>query len=225
MPDARALLAAWAALAVDIETHPGEDDRIFKLGMARSDRADHLNLAIAKPPAASVTAQVDALTTGARLLVGHNLRAHDLPQLLRQLPGLRCLDLPRVDTLEWSALAFPTNPYHRLVKGYKLLSDTRNDPLADARLTLTLLADEIDAFIAMHASDPAWVALLHFLLAHDAPLARCLRAVRGSAAPERATAGNLAARCFAAKCCATRLARLVDEEQIDQLVAFLITLQ
>ena len=64
VPDARALLAAWAALAVDIETHPGEDDRIFKLGMARSDRADHLNLAIAKPPAASVTAQVDALTTG-----------------------------------------------------------------------------------------------------------------------------------------------------------------
>ena len=26
--------------------------------------------------------------------------------------------------------------------------DTRNDPLADARLTLTLLAEEIDAFIA-----------------------------------------------------------------------------
>ena len=210
--DSRALLAAWAALAIDIETHPGEDNRIFKLGIARSDSNGHLSLAIAKPPAATVATQVDLLAATAQVLVGHNLRRHDLPQLRRQFPRLACLELPVIDTLEWSALAFPTNPYHRLVKGYKLVSDTRNDPLADARITLGLLAEEIDAFAAMHAADPDWVALLHFLVAHDAPLARCLSAVRDSAAPERARAGDLAARCFAAKCCAIRLARLIDED-------------
>ena len=210
--DAPALLAEWAALSIDIETHPADGERIFKIGIARSDSNDHLSLAIAKPPAATVTVQVDALTTGARLLVGHNLRRHDLPQLRRQFPGLACLELPVIDTLEWSALAFPTNPYHRLVKGYKLLSDTRNDPLADARITLSLLAEEIDAFAAMHAADPGWLALLQFLLAHDPPLAQCLRAVRDCAAPQRATASTLAARCFAGKCCATRLRQLVDED-------------
>ena len=55
-------------------------------------------------------------------------------------PDWPCLDLPILDTLELSAIAFPSNPYHRLVKGYKLLSDSRNDPVKDARLTLDLLA-------------------------------------------------------------------------------------
>lgn len=211
--DSRRLLADWAALSIDTETDPADNKRIFKVGAARSDSdSRHLKLAVARLPAATVAAQLNAVAAGAHWLVGHNLRRHDLPLLRQQFPGLSCLDLPVIDTLEWSALAFPTNPYHRLVKGYKLLTDTRNDPLADARATLGLLAEEVDAFAAMHASDPDWLALLHFLVKHDAPLARCLSAVRGSVAPARAAAGQLAARCFDGRCCATRLRRLVDED-------------
>ncbi len=212
--EARCLLADWAALSIDIEVNPASDNRIFKIGAARSDSADHLSLGVGKDKAA-VARQVDALTTGARVLVGHNLRRHDVPELRRQFPELACLHLPLIDTLEWSALAFPTNPYHRLVKGYKLLSDTRNDPLKDARLTLDLLADEIEAFAGMQAKDPEWLALLHYLVAHDPPLDQCLLAVRDADAPERVEAARLATTLFAPRCCSTRLARMADHDFAD----------
>jgi ATP-dependent DNA helicase RecQ len=50
-------------------------------------------------------------------------------------------DKPVIDTLFLSPLAFPENPYHRLVKNYKLLRDSLNDPLADAKLALSLFLD------------------------------------------------------------------------------------
>jgi ATP-dependent DNA helicase RecQ len=214
-PDRRGLLAGWAALSVDVETNPADGDRIFKIGAARSDTAAQLSLTLGRQPGASVVDALDALAAGARVLVGHNLRRHDLPQLRRQFPKATCLDLPVIDTLEWSAMAFPTNPYHRLVKGYKLVSDTRNDPLKDARLALDLLGDEVDAYAAMQASDPAWLALLHFLVAHDGPLDRCLGAVRGASAPDHAAASRLALDRFAPTCCATRLARLAEQDLAD----------
>ena len=73
------------------------------------------------------------------------------------------------------------NPYHRLVKGYKLLSDSKNDPVKDARLALDLLHDEVVALAAMQDDDPNWMSLLHFLLRGDAPLKELLS--RGGAAP------------------------------------------
>lgn len=215
MTEPRRVVSEWAALALDIEVDPAHDNRIFKIGAVRSDTAEHLSLAVGKLDKAALVGQLDALSCAARVLVGHNLRRHDLPQLRRQYPGLACLDLPVIDTLEWSALAFPTNPYHRLVKGYKLLSDTRNDPLGDARITLDLLGDEVEAFAGMQAGDGDWLALLHFLVAHDAPLDRCLQAVRGAAAPERHVAARLAGARFAARCCATRLAQLADRDIAD----------
>ena len=51
-----------------------------------------------------------------------------------------------------SPLAFPRNPYHRLVKDYKLVRESLNDPVADARLAARLFVDEVAAFRAM---DPA----------------------------------------------------------------------
>ncbi|MBK9685833.1 MAG: hypothetical protein IPO59_22110 [Betaproteobacteria bacterium] len=98
------------------------------------------------------------------------------------------MNLPVIDTLELSAIAFPANPYHRLVKGYKLLSDSRNDPVKDARLTLDLLVEEVDALFEMQRADPDWVSLLHFLLRDEAPLAAALEAVRNASAPSMASA-------------------------------------
>lgn len=211
--DARAVLAEWAALSIDVETNPADHNRIFKLGAVRSDRANHLT--IGRQSAEVLVRQVDALTSGARVLVGHNLRRHDLPQLQRQFPRLACLRLAVIDTLEWSAMAFPANPYHRLVKGYKLLSDSRNDPLKDARITLDLLSDELQAFAAMHADDPAWISLLHHLVAHDAPLDRCFRTVRGAMAPDVLTAARTALSRFASLCCTRRLALVPEDLQTD----------
>lgn len=209
------LVRDLAALSIDIEADPARDNRIFKIGAVRSDSVQQIKLSVTEPDKADVARRVDAITAGARVVVGHNLRRHDLPELRRQFPGLACVNLPLIDTLEWSVLAFPTNPYHRLVKGYKLLSDTRNDPLKDARLALDLLGDEIDAFVGMHADDPDWLALLHFLVVHDLPLEQCLRFVRGKPAPACADAGSIATQRFASRCCASRLAQIAARDLSD----------
>ncbi len=77
-----------------------------------------------------------------RGLVGHNLLGFDIPWLLRNGADAHLADIPVIDTLFLSPLAFPANPYHRLVKDYKIVSDTVNNPVHDAELSLTLLADE-----------------------------------------------------------------------------------
>jgi len=111
----RQIIVGWSALAVDIETSPADGDRIFKIGAVRSDNDSVLSLPTGRVDSADVVRRVNAATTGARLLFGRDLRRHDVPQLRRQYPGLTCLDLPVLDTLELAAIAFPSNPYHRLV--------------------------------------------------------------------------------------------------------------
>jgi len=206
----RQIVAGWAALSVDIESNPADGDRIFKIGAIRSDNDTVVSLSTGRLEFADVVRRVNAASTGARLLVGHNLRRHDVLQLRRQYPGLTCLDLPILDTLELSAIAFPSNPYHRLVKGYKLVSGSRNDPVKDARLAIDLLTEEVEALSDMQRIDPHWVALLHFLLRDEPPLAHLLATIRSAAAPASDEATHLALSRFGPVCCSTRLSRFAD---------------
>ena len=208
----RQLLLDASAISIDIETNPADNNRIFKVGAVRSDTEAAVSVSTGRMSAEEVARRIDAAAAGARLLVGHNLRRHDLPELRRQYPRLTALDLPVIDTLELSAIAFPTNPYHRLVKGYKLLSDSRNDPVKDARLALALLHDEIVALAAMQEDDPEWMSLLHFLLRGDAPLDRLLTRIRSTLAPAATEAAQLAGRRFQSICCDTRLGRFADAD-------------
>ena len=90
----------------------------------------------------TVLRQLDTFLKDAQYLLGHNLLAHDL-ELCRQVDAsLEFLQKPAIDTLLLSPLAFPENPYHRLVKDYKLVRDSINDPLADAKIALALFAEQ-----------------------------------------------------------------------------------
>ena len=92
---------------------------------------------------AAALAKLDDFAAGASFVLGHNLIAFDLPHLRAAKPGLRLLTLPAVDTLRLSALAFPRNPYHSLVKHYQdggLKRGRVNDPELDSRLALELFA-------------------------------------------------------------------------------------
>ena len=102
--------------------------------------------------AASAVEELDAfvLRSGAAFVTGHNLLQHDWRVVRATAPQARLLSLPVIDTLLLSPLAFPENPYHRLVKDYKLVRDAVNDPVADARLAQQLFKDECAA-LARHA--------------------------------------------------------------------------
>jgi ATP-dependent DNA helicase RecQ len=98
---------------------------------------------------AKALAELDAFAAGADFILGHNLLGHDLPVLEALAPGLNLLRKPVVDTLYLSPLAFPENPYHRLVKDYKLVRDSINDPIADARLAASVFCDQWESFASL----------------------------------------------------------------------------
>ncbi len=208
----REWLSWLRAVCIDVESNPQRANQVFRLAAMRSDSEATLDLDTLRHDTDEVCRCVDGLSTGARIVVGHNLRRHDLPLLASQHPGLQCLKLPLIDTLELSALAFPRNPYHRLVKGYKLLAEARNEPLQDARLALNLLLDEIQAFKALLTADPGWCGVLHRLLRHEPALDELFARIRDSAAPGPDEAQQFVLAAFSERCCSTRLQRLATDD-------------
>lgn len=205
---ARRIAAEGRLVSIDVEAHPEKGDQIFAIGAVRSDSADAFNSACSPARAASVAASLNSFGREGRVLLGHNLRRHDGPLLRDQLPQLECLHWPVLDTLELSALAFPRNPYHRLVKGYKLLTDERNNPTKDARVALHVFEEAVEALLETAGQEPWWLALMHFLLRDDEGMATLLSQVREETAPTGEVAGRIVASRFADRCCITRLSEL-----------------
>ena len=101
----------------------------------------------------------------AEYICGHNIIAHDIPILTKTL-GSDCFENKKIiDTLLWSPILFSNNPYHKLVKGYKIVNDSEyNNPLSDCKLTKQLLLDEFNAFQALESNIQQIIASL---LAHS----------------------------------------------------------
>ncbi len=106
--------------------------------------------------------RLDNFAKGADFILGHNLIGHDLPILRATQSSLAILEKPVIDTLFLSPLAFPRNPYHHLVKDYKLVRDAINDPVADSRLALALFHQQYQAFKSMAEEDPDLIRLYHY---------------------------------------------------------------
>ncbi len=147
-------------LSIDLE---GKEN-IGAIGAIRTDGSTAFTWRGRSDGLRAALATLDKFAEGARYLVGHNIIEHDLELLARHAPNLKLLDLPAIDTLYLSPLAFPENPYHGLVKQYQEPALARvqvNNPLLDAELTLELLADVADA---LRSTDTdlllAWHALL-----------------------------------------------------------------
>jgi len=116
-------------LLLDLETGPNGEIR--KIGALRGGREF---LRQGRLDEGTALAELERFAGDAELVLGHNLLGHDLHTLRAHQPALDLLNRPVVDTLFLSPLAFPENPYHRLVKDYKLVRDTVSDPVADCRL-------------------------------------------------------------------------------------------
>ncbi len=132
--------------SVDLEADA--DGKIFALGAVYRDRKFQR-----KAPfnVRKMLAELDIFASEAEFILGHNISIHDLPLCRAVDPQLNLFAKPVVDTLFLSPLAFPENPYHRLVKEYKLVRDSLNDPLTDAKLALSLFHDQWQALREQHA--------------------------------------------------------------------------
>jgi ATP-dependent DNA helicase RecQ len=148
-------------LCIDIETARDDRLKLREIGVYRPDTNTRAHI---PGKASNLVAQLDAITEGAAFVLGHNVIAFDQPALLVLHSDLMLHRLPLVDTLELSPVAFPQNPYHRLVKDYKLCSTTRNDPVRDAELAYELFLDQREALSQRVAEQPNEALCLHFLL-------------------------------------------------------------
>ncbi|WP_150050839.1 RecQ family ATP-dependent DNA helicase [Methylomonas rhizoryzae] len=151
-------------LCLDIETARQNNLQLREVGAFRPDTGERLRIS---GNARDFAQRLDHIAEGAAFVLGHNVIAFDQPALSLLHPNLALHGLPLVDTLELSPVAFPQNPYHRLVKDYKLCTTTRNDPVRDAELAFELFLDQREALLQRVAEQPEEMLCLHFLLAPE----------------------------------------------------------
>lgn len=142
-------------LIIDLEVNP-QTRQIFQIGALRPDTGEEYESAKLRGQAAleAAFARLEKMAEGAEYLLGHNIIGHDLPVLAAAAPHLRLHHLPAIDTLRLSPLAFPQNPYHRLIKNHKLIASALNSPLADCYACLQLFNDQCAAFAKLRETAP-----------------------------------------------------------------------
>ncbi len=130
-----------SSLLLDLETAP--DDSILKIGAISGQEKVYFKGRFKR---SDVEQTLNRLCYDTRFVLGHNILDHDLPILKKQYPNLALHELPVIDTLFLSPIAFPKNPYHHLVKDYKLVRTALNDPVADAQTAASLFCDQLEIF-------------------------------------------------------------------------------
>ena len=198
----------WALAAVDEQTGSAMTRRF------RGGRSADISAALS---------EFDAFCAQADCLVGHNLIGFDLPHLRAAVPDLQLLCLPALDTLRLSPLAFPTNPYHSLVKHYQdagLIRGQFNDPELDARLSLDLLADELEA---LGAADPELLVAWHWLCTTakgDEGFDALFAELRGAPQPTAAKARDTIERRLTGHVCVEQTKRVLSADEDGWPLAF-----
>ena len=159
-----------SCVLLDLETSP--DGSRLKVGAISGQEKVHFKGQFKQ---SDLIQTLNSLCRDARFVLGHNILDHDLPLLRKHVPSLELLRLPVIDTLLLSPIAFPKNPYHRLVKDYKLVRTALNDPVADAENAATLFRDQCAVFEELKQSDAPLVRFFAWTFAESMePLFRAL---------------------------------------------------
>lgn len=197
-------------LCIDIETARQNQMILREVGIFRPDIDARAKIA---GKAKDLESQIDKLSEGATFVLGHNVVAFDQPALALLHPRLKLHQLPLVDTLELSPIAFPQNPYHRLVKDYKLCTTTRNDPVRDAELAYELFLDQGEALRGRADQHPDEALCLHHLLAPEngKGVANFFATIRRNLRPTLPDTVAAWIRVASGKACTTALQRVADE--------------
>lgn len=200
-------------LSLDIEASK-KDGHIRKFGAIRSD--SEASMTHAGRNIERALEALDRFAEGTSFLIGHNLIEFDLPILKAAKPSLNILKLPILDTLWLSPLAFPKNPYHKLIKHYQDASLKRgkvNDPELDARLTISLFIDlqeqfpqcELDLLTAWH-----WLCAAPPNYPHDA-FEQFFAQIRGRSRPSQSEAALAIKNLLAHETCSTHTQTIVND--------------
>nr|WP_320191600.1 RecQ family ATP-dependent DNA helicase [uncultured Desulfobacter sp.] len=197
------------SLVIDFEATP--DGTVFHIGAVFNDQVFNENNISNPTP---VFQRLSRFAQGAAHILGHNIIKHDLALVQAHCPKAGILSLPPIDTLVLSPLAFPENPYHRLIKGYKLLSASKNNPVADAKLSMVLFEDQLAAFLLLKKSAPGLIAF--FAWAFDLPSKKFQGISRlfehlGESKPQTTQARALFLNLCRARGCATAAREIWEE--------------
>ena len=149
--------------AIDLETN--RQGSIRHMGAFTDDNHNFEHKGGGEKEVLAALVRLNDFCRGSRFILGHNLIGHDFPVLRSIKPDLGLLNKPVIDTLFLSPLAFPRNPYHRLVKDYKLVRDSLNDPVADARLALSIFKEQYQAFQKQAQQEPELIRFYHYCFA------------------------------------------------------------
>jgi ATP-dependent DNA helicase RecQ len=158
--------------ALDLEVCP-ETSRIKAIGAVRPDRDGHFKWEGSNPNE-GVSRLVDYIH-GSSLVVGHNLENFDLAHITVANPNTGIEQLPHIDTLWLSALAWPEPRTLRLKKigrEGQLGAATPNDPVTDAAASLALFREAVDALTGVWTAAPELAQAVHGSTADLPALAR-----------------------------------------------------
>jgi len=197
-------------LCLDIETARQDSLHLREIGAVRPDTGAKLRIS---GKAKDLSARLDDISLGAAFVLGHNVVAFDQPALALLHPDLSLHQLPLVDTLELSPVAFPQNPYHRLVKDYKLCTTTRNDPVRDAELAYELFLEQREALLQRVEEHPNDMLCLHFLLAPESGrgVASFFATLRNALRPTLAQAQAAWLKATSGKVCSNAQHRVAED--------------
>lgn len=196
-------------LLFDIEIN--EKNIIYSIGASLGDKT--FQTQPGKPVHRKTLEAFSAFGQGADYILGHNIIFHDIPHLKHLVPGLAVLQKPAIDTLYLSPLAYPANPYHRLVKDYQVVRDSVNDPVEDAKLAGRIFTEQWCAFTRQRASGSELPVFYRSFMQMDTKLAGTAEALKAMGIPllegqELFVSYALFAREYA---CVTAVEQLMDQ--------------
>ncbi|MCY3851026.1 MAG: RecQ family ATP-dependent DNA helicase [Acidimicrobiaceae bacterium] len=198
-------------VSIDLEVST-TTNRIHAFAGVRSDTGEPFVYPSSGVGFERALAQLDDFADSVDFVLGHNFIVFDMQHLRAANPGLRLLQMPVVDTLWLNPLAFPRNPYHRLVKHYqdgRLITGRRNDPKQDAWIALEVFAAQQKSLLEAPSD---LLAAWHWLTGgqHNSGFDLVFRCVRGSPRPSDGEARKAIFSRVDGSCCRTHARQAVD---------------
>ena len=209
-----ALLAK--CVSVDLEVNP-KTNRIVEFAAVRSTSAD-----VCRYRHGSLAAglhSLDCFAASADFVIGHNLICHDLPYLRSVQADLKILSKPPIDTLWLNPLAFPRNPYHRLIKHYKdgrLQIGAENDPHLDAELVFSVLKEQFTELQKLADENPSLLTAFHWLATLNGDqdgFGAVFSAVRNKPAPSPLESQNAIKQVLTGKACTGQTEKAIRDAE------------